>query len=148
MPAVNQSPGGCGCGGIPCSPCAIPAANLTLTWTDVSTGSLVTSSTTLAYTPQVGSTPAIWQSGLTAADGQWFYINCPGSGNLYTYWGPSFGGPFYCETNAVNLGGGPFYWLNVTDYTCSPFHLHYQLGNSVNCGLYYANGIRDVYIDA
>ena len=97
---------------ISCSPCAIPAQNLTLSWTNLITGP---GSVTLVYT----ATPAKWES--ACSNGLTYLLTCTG-GELelrviyYTVGSCPTGTSQYCS----NLRASP-YQLVLASYTCSPF---------------------------
>ena len=131
MAGILLNPGKCcGCGGatLPCSPCAIPQKNLTLSWTNPLVGN--------------GSTPLVYGGGGWTTDcvnQMLFQLACAGSviqlSATYFLAGtcPS-GQPQTC----TSPGSNPLA-LTLDSYACSPLYLHYTVTGS-NCPALWSNG--------
>jgi hypothetical protein len=101
-------------GSLTCSPCSIPAQNLTLSWVN---GIIGNGSTGLTYT----TVPAAWTSG--CSNGLLYKLLCSGGEVelrvIYFTTGPCpTGTQQYCS----NLRVTP-YGLTLSSYTCSPFSM-------------------------
>ena len=111
--------------GVPvtCSPCSIPAQNLTLSWVNVIIGN---GSTTLTF----DSSSTSWTS--VCSNGLMYEMLCTG-GRLelrviyFTTGSCPTGTPQYCS----NLRGTPF-GLTLSSYSCSPFSVTF-LSRSSGC---------------
>lgn len=123
MPLTTNDPGDCGCpSGVPCSPCNIPARNLTLSFTGTPT---LGGPYTMTYSAVgLGGAPS-WNYGCDPLGvyGVQFTMNCSAISHtitsLYTQWGFSTFSP--CDDNLGNTTP------TLIDYTCEPFHLHFQM---------------------
>jgi hypothetical protein len=110
-------------GMLTCSPCGIPAQNLTISWTNPISGN---GSTILTYTP----TPASWTSGCS---GGLLYTLLCNTGQVefrviyFTTGSCPTGTQQYCS----NLRATPFA-LILSTYTCSPFSMTF-LSRSSGC---------------
>jgi hypothetical protein len=119
----STSSGGCCCGGgtptFPCSPCAIPEENLTLSYVNILEGN---GSITLDYT----ASPLSWTS--ACLYGFQFDLLCSGGDIEFRaiYWltgsCPGPGTTQYCS----NLRASPL-TLTLASYTCSPFSLTFTV---------------------
>jgi len=109
---VAESKGTGGISPAPCTPCAIPREDLTISWTNLISGP---GSVTMSYT----ASPNVWKTG--CIDGQIYELLCS-SGTIelaVTYFISGFcptGQSQFCS----NLRVYPF-GLVMSSYTCSPF---------------------------
>jgi hypothetical protein len=131
---------GCGCcsgggGMITCSPCGLPASDLTISWVNAFTGP---GSATLVYSNPGGINQ--WVSG--CAEGVVYQLYCTGSTiELRVVYCLSGECPT-CPTNyCSNLRGAPFA-LTLTSYTCSPLSLTFEATFS-GCPALQENGFED-----
>jgi hypothetical protein len=117
---------GGGSGTLPCSPCAIPTTNLTVSWTNILSGS---GSDTMVYTG--GLTP-IWQTGCSGAGGaNIFKLTCnTGSIELRAFYFTSGSCPTGASAFCSNLLSSP--QQLVMSSTCSPFSLTFTLTNCLD----------------
>jgi hypothetical protein len=121
---VAERGGGGGGGTVACSPCNIPAQNLTLSWTNVLSGN---GSTTLIYS---AGPPASWASG--CSNSLLYKLLCTG-GNVelrviyFTAGSCPTGTEQYCSNMRVTP-----YGLTLSSYTCSPFSMTF-LSRSATC---------------
>lgn len=102
---------------LPCSPCAIPKTNLTLSWTNLLTGP---GSTTLTYDASLTK----WTA--TCIDQQSYELLCSGGQiefivTFYLSGTCPTGGSNFCS----NLRANPF-GLTMSSYTCSPFSVTFN----------------------
>jgi hypothetical protein len=121
----EEGASGGGSGTLPCSPCAIPTTNLTVSWTNILSGN---GSDTMVYT---GGLAPIWQTGCSGAGGQnIFTLQCHlGSLELRVFYFTSGscpnGGSAFCS----NLLSSP-QQLTLSSSTCSPFSLTFSCGGA------------------
>jgi hypothetical protein len=119
--SVGGSGGGCGCcggGGITCSPCNIPSANLTLSWVNLGSGN---GSTTLVFSSSLTQ----WATG--CFDGVNAAVTCTGGAIefqvfYYVVGVCPTGTSNYCSNLRSAPGSIP-----LASYTCSPFSLTFKL---------------------
>lgn len=117
-----------------CSPCGIPRVDLTLEWS----GPAGSGTVNLVYSN------GQWAS--AACDNQLLYfLSCVGGNTRFAvrYFvsgGCPGGQALECASTDDPAS------LTLADYTCHPFHLHYQLTED-SCNALYANGITDFTID-
>lgn len=124
----------CCCSGpitISCSPCNLPATNLTISWTNPILGN---GSATMVYSP----TPNQWQTGCCDG-GLMFQLFCTSStielrGIFWTSGACPTGTTSYCS----NLGSAPLK-LTVTSSTCSPLNLVFGV-DGTNCPTLFSDG--------
>ena len=114
---------------LPCSPCAIPQKNLTLSWTNNLLGP---GSGTLVFTP-----PGQWRS--TCINQMLFELACAGAMvQLSVTYFPSGACPSGQSQSCTSLGSAPFA-LTLASFSCSPFLLHFTV-NSAGCPALWSNG--------
>jgi hypothetical protein len=120
---VAERAGVSGGGSLACSPCNIPAQDLTLSWVNVISGN---GSTTLSY----ATTPMSWTSGCT--DGLIYKLLCTG-GQVELRVIHFTGG--FCPTGTQqycsNLRSAPL-GLTLSSFTCSPLSMTF-LPQAVGC---------------
>lgn len=110
-------------GSLACSPCSIPAQNLTLSWVNAILGN---GSTPLIYT----ATPASWTSG--CANGLLYKLLCTGGEvELRVIYFTTGSCPTGTQQYCSNLRVTP-YGLTLSSYTCSPFSMTF-LPKSAAC---------------
>jgi hypothetical protein len=106
-----------------CSPCNIPAQNLTLSWVNVIFGN---GSTTLTY----AATPTSWSS--ACSDGLLYKLVCTaGQLELRVIYFTTGSCPTGTQQYCSNLRAAPF-GLTLSTYTCSPFSMTF-LSQSSAC---------------
>jgi hypothetical protein len=106
-----------------CSPCGIPAQNLTISWANAITGN---GSTILTYTP----TPASWNSG--CSNGLLYTLLCTaGQVELRVIYFPTGSCPTGTQQYCSNLRASPF-GLVLSTSSCSPFSMTF-LSRSAGC---------------
>jgi len=126
----------CGAPTVYCTPCRIPEANLTLSWTNSMLGN---GSATLTY-----NAPNVWRSVCT--NEIIFALVCAaGSMQLSVTYFLSGECPTGQSQACIGPGSAPF-GLTLADYTCSPFHFHYRV-TGVNCPLIWESGYTDFYVN-
>ena len=121
---VSEEGGSGGAGGVvPCSPCAIPASDLTISWTNILSGN---GSDTLVYT---GGASPIWQTGCSGdGDAVIFRLGCAsGSIELRVYYFTSGSCPTGESSYCSNLLSSPR-GLTLSSHDCSPFSLTFTCG--------------------
>jgi hypothetical protein len=114
---------------LPCSPCAIPKKNLTVSWVNTLLGN---GSATLLYKP-----PGMWNTG--CINQLIFALAC--NGGLIEFVLAYFlsGECPSGQSQACQSPGAPPFGLTLADYTCEPFMLHYQIVGA-DCPLVSATG--------
>jgi hypothetical protein len=122
---VAERGSGSGFGFLSCSPCGIPLTDLTLSWTNISTGN---GSTTLFYPGGVGP----WTSSGCPDNGLEFSLACTtGTIELKAFYFVSGSCPTGTTDYCSNLRSSPRL-LDLIASTCSPFSLTFQV-NSPDC---------------
>jgi hypothetical protein len=118
-----------GAASLPCSPCAIPNRNLTLSWTNALIGP---GSTTLAFNP-----PSQWTSVCTNQIA--FQLSClGGSIQLAVTYFLSGNCPAGQSQSCVSPGSGPFA-ISLASFSCSPFLLQYTV-TGAGCPVLWSDG--------
>ena len=111
---VAERGGSSGGGSLACSPCNIPAQNLTLSWVNVISGN---GSTPLTY----ATAPASWTSG--CSNGLLYKLVCTGGQvELRVIYFTAGSCPTGTQQYCSNLRVTPF-GLTLSSYTCSPFSM-------------------------
>jgi hypothetical protein len=117
--AERESGSGGGGGSVSCSPCAIPAEDLTISWVNPITGN---GSTTLSYASGGGSSS--WDSECSL--GLLYQLACnAGEIELRVFYFISGTCPDGQSAYCSNLRTAPF-GLTLASYACSPFSLVFQ----------------------
>lgn len=131
---MPYQPGGCGCcsgsGPGSCSPCPIPANNLTLNYVNALIGN---GSAPLVYS--AGS----WATGCLLSNSIQFALACVGGliQLVATYY-LSGVCPSGQAQSCISPGSNPF-TFTLSSYQCSPFQLVYAV-TSLNCPVLWSNG--------
>lgn len=132
--------GACACGGggggITCSPCTLPASDLTLSYTNVISGN---GSVTLTY--DAGTTS--WSSGCSL--GIMYKLVCTtGTVELRAIYFTSGSCPTGTQQYCSNLRVSPFK-LTLASYTCSPLSITFTLAGSA-CPALLSNGFTSFVV--
>ena len=143
---IGKAGGGCCCGGSPANcgsccicttPCAIPKADLTLTWASALIGN---GSCTLVWN---GTS---WQSGCNAATGMQFGLTCVSNQITLTITYYLSGScPTGQSQTCVYPGTAPFA-ITLSSYTCNPLSLSFTV-DGTNCpAVFSGSGITAITI--
>jgi hypothetical protein len=119
---VAERGGSSGGGSVPCSPCNIPAENLTISWTNPLSGD---GSATMIY----NSGTELWTTGCVDGGFQ-FRLGCnAGTLELRAIFFTGGGCPNGTSNFCSNLRSAPL-TLTFSTHTCSPFSLAYTVAES------------------
>ena len=117
--------------GLPCSPCSLPATNLTLSWTNPLLGN---GSATMTYS----ASPQEWMTGCCDG-GLYFELFCTGSSiELRAYFFTSGSCPTGTTSYCSNLGSAPLE-LTLSSHTCSPLSLRFTVSGT-DCPALFSDG--------